>query len=658
MSNDRVKDALRILAADRPFAHRLIFKARHKSATPQYHESIQDAFFDKRIRNLLFWVFRGGAKSSIAEEALALGAIHKQFNNCLIVGANESRASERLIAVRHELQYNETISELYGDQVGKTWSDTSIILSNNIKIQCIGQEQDLRGVKYLSHRPDFVLFDDLERREDVRTPQARAKVKHWLFGELIPALDPDALIRMNATPLDAEALSVQLNRLPNWRTMTVPIKFINDVGQWEATWPDRYPLEWINEKEKEYADAGELDMFQREYMLQVINEEAKSFKKEYFYYQHYPRSFEAVYAVYDPARTIKATSAHTGYAVYSWNANKLVVWESGGQFWQPSDITEHIFHVNEKYNPVYIAVEKDGLEEFLLQPLRQEAVRRSTFLPLRDVRAPKGKIDFIRGLEPFFKAKEVILVGEAEDHLILTSQLENFPTGRIDVPNALAYAMRLRPGMPVYEDFTNEHVIPDLDIAPNEQLYVAVHATPTALAAALCQWVRGALRVHLDFCAEGDPGLTLAPAVQSFSLMAGGRPLRLIAPRSHFTAYDAVGLRQAARALPASISQGGDIHRGRNALRAMLRTRLRGAPAIQVSADARLTLRALAGGYAYPLNKKGEAAEPEQNVYALLMFALEALTGSALSSQNLPSDENDLGWAVAPDGRRYRSAKA
>jgi hypothetical protein len=50
-----------------------------------------------------------------------------------------------------------------------------------------------------------------------------------------------------------------------------------------------------------------------------------------------------------------------------------------------------------------MGVEEDGLNEFLMQPIRQEQVRRGMMLPVEGVRAPIGKIDFIRALQPFFR---------------------------------------------------------------------------------------------------------------------------------------------------------------------------------------------------------------------------------------------------------------
>ena len=185
----------------------------------------------------------------------------------------------------------------------------------------------------------------------------------------------------------------------------------------------------------------------------------KIFKSEMFKVQPRVRTWEPVFAMYDPARTTKATSATTGWAVFSWLSNRLVIWDVGAGLWKPDEIVSHVFAVAEQYNPVTIGVEEDGLNEFLMQPLRHEQLRRNFIIPVQPMRAPKGKIAFIEGLQPFFLAGEISFAKRCEE---LEQQLLGFPAGRIDAPNALAYALRMRPGLVVYEDFGSDNVATDL----------------------------------------------------------------------------------------------------------------------------------------------------------------------------------------------------
>jgi len=100
------------------------------------------------------------------------------------------------------------------------------------------------------------------------------------------------------------------------------------------------------------------------------------------------------------------------------------------------------------YGPVAIGVETNGLEEFLMQPLRHEMIKRGAFIPIVGYRAPRNKLQFIAALQSFMHAVTWYLPRISRR----SKQFLSFPTGRIDFPNALAYALQMRPTV-VYEDF-------------------------------------------------------------------------------------------------------------------------------------------------------------------------------------------------------------
>ena len=144
-----------------------------------------------------------------------------------------------------------------------------------------------------------------------------------------------------------------------------------------------------------------LNEYMQEYMVEAVDPSTRVFSRSMFKVEPIVRTWHPTYAMYDPARTVKASSAHTGKVVFSWVGTKLIVWEAEGELWMPDKIIEDIFKTAEQYNPIKIGVEKDGLEEFLLQPLRAEQIRRATIIPVVGLSAPAGKLAFIRSLQPF-----------------------------------------------------------------------------------------------------------------------------------------------------------------------------------------------------------------------------------------------------------------
>ena len=662
MSHNKNREELLVeLGTNRRLAHAVLFSHRHPDPTPDFHQEIIQAWHSDHPR-VVTEAFRDGGKSTVGEEVFIIKAALREFRNGIILGSSETRAKERLLAIKTEIETNEYLEELFGTLAGSTWGETNIVLSNGVAIRAYGSGQSLRGAKHLEQRPDFAWIDDLEDEETVKTPEARTKMLRWLYRAFMPALAKGAQIRFTGNRLDPEAVIVQVAKDKGWRHQRYPImhqvvdgKDLPDLppGRWAPTWPGKYDLPWVASKRQEYIRMGLLSDFNCEYMCEADDPETKTFRSEMIKVRPRVRTWEATYAVYDPARTIKASSASTGKVVFSWIGNRLIIWDGGGYLWRPDELIDDLFRTDDEFRPIAIGVEDTGLNEWVLQPLRQQQVLRSQSIPLRALNAPRDKLSFIRGLQPFFKAGEVEF---AQDLPEAKAQLLGFPTGRIDFPNALAYALMMRPGQPIYDTFTHGHIAQDLALHSREPVWLAVNATAQFTAAQLVQVIEGGLHVIVDWLREGDPGSCLNSIVASAGLEAGTW-LRVCAPRHHLDGYDTIGLRVAAGKIPVDLRYGASPQDGREELRRLLTLNRKSIPLLQVSSRARWTLNAFAGGYARKVEKTGMLAdEPLDGPYKVFMEGLESFA-SLLRTSVLRKDE-DVRMETAPDGRRYMSAMA
>ncbi len=653
---DALEQIVTKLGRDPLLAHRALFKHRHPDATQPFHDQlIIDWHSD--IPYIVDFVFRGGAKSTTAEEAICTMACFKRFNNALVIGETLERARERLSAIKHELEQNEDILAIFGDMRGETWQETRIVLANGSCIQAVGSGQSLRGVKHLQYRPDIAFCDDLEDEESVRNEDGRKGKLNWFLKTLMPAMDPkNRRVRVAATPLHPEALALRLAHLQGWVHHKFPICYIDaDTGEEVSSWPDRFPMSFIIAERERYAQLGSMQAWQQEYMCEASSESEKLFTSSMIKVEPTVRTWQATYAMYDPARTVKATSATTGKAVWSWVNNKLIIWEAAAELWMPDQIISDMFDVDRRFAPIAIGVERDGLEEFIMQPLRQEQAKRGHPLPIRDLKAPKGKLDFIRSLQPFFKAGEVVFAGDRQQFEVPIAQLLAYPTGKIDFPNALAYALTMRPGLPVYDGFSVQNISEDLRPHPRATLTLAVNATNTCTAAALVQVDRGSMSVLADWIVEADPGMALGEIVMCAGTEAG-RTFNVVAPARHFNGYDTVGLRAAARQVPIEVRVGGSEVEGRGEVRRLLGQMAHGLPAFRVSQNASWSLRALTGGYAREIDRRGSYSdEASAGPYKVLCEGLEAFA-AFMAVGRQAGDDSSLNWQYSAGGTRFLSA--
>ncbi len=641
------------LGSNPRLAHQTLFGHRHPDTTPDFHFEMIDDLHGPQ-RRVLELAFRGAAKSTIAEEYVCLGACFRQFRNFIIVGESSTRAVERLAAVKHEFDFNEQLNYLFGSLHGPVWNEDKVVLTNGVVIQAFGRGQSLRGTKHDDQRPDGCLIDDVEDEESVNTPDGRDKAQRWLMRTLLPALAPRARVRMLANMLDPDCLAVRLKKTGRWLVREYPWEYVSPGGERRATWPSRFPLEHIDGVREEYVKSGMLNEYMQEYMVQAVDPSTRVFSASQFRVVPRVRTWEPTWAMYDPARTVKATSAHTGKVVFSWIGTKLVIWEADGQLWMPDAIIDDIFKVADTYAPVKIGVEKEGLEEFILQPLRAEQTRRRQIIPVTVMPAPVGKRAFIRSLQPFFSSGEVEFAKELP---VLQQQLLSFPTGRIDVPNALAYALRMRPGLPVYDNFGFKNVAEDLAPLRNTPCYLAVGATRQYTTGVLCQVAGGGLHVLGSWVREGDPGTTLADLVVDARLVAGGN-VSVYAGPQHWNAYDTVGLRAAAKRATLRLWTGGGEFAGREELRKRIDALSHGAPALQVSTAARWALNGFAGGFARAVvNSKPLAEIADDGPYRIMMEGLESFT-AALQGSLGRDGEDSPNYATDALGRKFMSARA
>jgi len=637
------------LGADRVMAHEVLFKHRHGATTPDFHREMIEDLHSPAAKRLTI-AFRGSGKSTLAEEALIIMASFGEFRNCVLIGESYQRACDRLRAIRFEFETNDLLRGMFDDQIGSTWQEAKLVLKNGVCLQALGSGQSLRGVKHLDARPDFCFIDDLESEDTASTPEAREKLSSWVYAVLLRALEPFARLRMAATPLDPEALAVKLMKDEDWNGKVYPVEYLDEDGIRRASWPEKYPLAWIDRERDSYVRAGKLRVWEQEMMCRAVDPATRIFLPAQMRYEPRVRTFEPVFAVYDPARTVGRRSAGTGRAIGSWVGSKLIIWEASGPYWRPDEIIADMFEVDEKYAPVLIGVEIDGLEEFIKQPLRAAQIERRKILPLEMLRAPKGKEDFIKGLQPYFAAREVIFAGARESFVQAEEQLVNFPTGLKDIPNAMAYLLRIRPGHPVYAEFSNANIAILNRIRGT--FYLGVNADHGATTGVLVQFDRGALHVLAAWVEEEDPGVALRHIVESAALEAGSGDIVCYAPRSHFgTGVDQIGLRAAALKIPIEMRRGGDLISGRGELRRMTTSSLRGQPAFLVASSASWVLRALSGGYAFPFGKD----EPKAGIYRTLVEGLEGLAG--LLGAGLGRQDRDVHWETARDGRKYISAR-
>lgn len=127
------------------------------------------------------------------------------FRHYLNVQSTDRKALAVNTSIRAELERNEDLLAIYGDQVGEEkWTDQQFVLKNGVVFTAVGAGQSIRGIHYENRRPDYVLVDDLYDDEDINNPESTTHKNEWLWGTLYPAM---AVGRRNSFHVQGTAIN-------------------------------------------------------------------------------------------------------------------------------------------------------------------------------------------------------------------------------------------------------------------------------------------------------------------------------------------------------------------------------------------------------------------------------------------------------------------
>jgi hypothetical protein len=652
---------LKSMSEDRALASAMMFPHRHPQASPAFHVEVMD-LWRSQDEFVLIEAFREGGKSTLSEEFLLIEASFGNFGYCLIIGETYTKACQRLEAIKFEASRNVKLQSLFGrlKSAGRLWNEHQLELPNGVLLEAHGWEEELRGFKWHDLRPDRAYLDDIENKERVKDAAAVNASMNKLYLELMPAMDKvKGKIRFTQTPLAEDCLVTRLRDNPDWTARRFPICNGDiDDPQTEALWPDRYPMSWIRKKRDEMERAGQLRGFMQEYMLMAIGSQDKPFEEDQIREMALdPAPWLPKVVITDPARTTDVKkSDRTGRVVLSRLGTKIYVHASSGEFWKPDQIIDDAFRTSERFNNAAVAIEKNSLDEWLLQPMRAEMLRRGVTLALKPLSAPqdRDKVQFIMGLQPFLDAGDIVLVGGRGAHPKLVAEMLNFPSGKRDILNALAYFQRVFSGTAVYEDFGEWNLTSDYEPSQQHPFALAFNSNGAETTAALAVVEGQRIVVVADW-------ISPVPAKEAVTDIA--QLVRAAFPRVRLTAWlpadvldqsDRMPVVAALRGMNMHPMRGAYINVARGSLSPLIRTESKARRLFLVDQQqATHTLNAMAGGYNYPVNRSGNKDSlPETGPHRTLIEGLESAVYVICSQRNDVLPEG-MHIGVNPQGASY-----
>lgn len=428
---------------------------------------------------------RGTGKTSIVGLGYNAREIMFRSSRFLCYVSNTATSSElQTENLKRALLSNKPIKELFGplkaqtvgQSLGEEFSKKSWVAQGHTLVLPRGAGQQVRGLLYGDHRPDTFVIDDLEKSDLVKSDDQREKLKEWFYSDLIKAtsrVSKDWSMLYIDTLKHEDSLLQNLLDDPDWES--VRLELCND--QLVSNVPTFMTDAEVVAEYEAHRHAGKLDTFYREFRNLPISTEDAVFKQEYFqdYVPHeilVQKRLEFVIIV-DPAKTVKlhsADSAVVGIGL-DMELNGIYFHDCVAGKMHPDELYDALFDMVARLNCKVVGIEVTSLNEFIIQPVKNEMHKRGMFFELIELNARASKEERVAQLAVYYRNRAIYHNPAVSQKL--ESQLITFPRSALwDVMDAFAYIVEMMElGLRYFEKFNDPIEADSKQIDPEDEEY-------------------------------------------------------------------------------------------------------------------------------------------------------------------------------------------
>lgn len=382
-------------------------------ATPcaPFHVSAANAILkDHNIKAAFQW-HRGAAKSTNMDVFVPMWLMaqeHREINVMVLVGKSEDNAKTLLGDIQAELQYNQRYIHDFGEQynVG-SWEEGEFVTRSEVAFFARGRGQSPRGLRYRSHRPDYVIIDDLDDDELVESPDRVNKLFDWLRSALFGTLDGG-----RGRFIMVGNLIAKNSVLARW--CDIKSVHVTRVNIYDNRGNVSWAAKWTPQEVKDIEAVVGYRAFQKEYMNNPIIEGA-IFRNEWIRWGKRPAwsKFSEIVLYIDPS--FKGSTKNDYKAAKLWGKAGTTLYHLRA-FVRQSSVAEMVrwcYDLYEWTREQGIAVrwymEANFMQDTILDEFRREGELRGYQLPITgDKRKKPDKFQRVEAISPLWERGFVV----------------------------------------------------------------------------------------------------------------------------------------------------------------------------------------------------------------------------------------------------------
>lgn len=239
-----VSEAHGAAKADFNFLSALAMPGQFLFAFPAFYFTLFSLLtgFAKKVERFAIGIPRGFAKTTFIKLICLWYIIfsHKKF--ILIVAANESKA-KAILADICDMLSSPNIRRIFGHWDSHIEKDDAVtkvfhFRGKEIVLWAVGAQTSVRGINRKNMRPDVMVMDDIQDREDAKNPELAKELLTWMLSTLMMARSPFGCTYIfigNMYPQNS--ILEKLKNNPQWTSFIVGGILADGTSLWEQLKP-------------------------------------------------------------------------------------------------------------------------------------------------------------------------------------------------------------------------------------------------------------------------------------------------------------------------------------------------------------------------------------------------------------------------------------
>ena len=382
-------------------------------ATPcaPFHVSAANKILKDRNLKAAFQWHRGAAKSTNMDVFVPMWLMaqeHREINVMVLVGKSEVNAKTLLGDIQAELQYNQRYIHDFGEQYNAgSWEEGQFVTRSEVAFFARGRGQSPRGLRYRSHRPDYVIIDDLDDDELVESPARVSKLFDWVRSALFGTLDGG-----RGRFIMVGNLIAKNSVLAKW--CDIKSVHVTKVNIYDSKGGISWASKWTPQEVKDIEDVVGYRAFQKEYMNNPIIEGA-IFRNEWIRWGKRPAwsKFSEIVLYIDPS--FKGSTKNDYKAAKLWGKAGTTLYHLRA-FVRQSSVAEMVRWCYDLYEwsraqgiSVRWYMEANFMQDTILDEFRREGELRGYQLPITgDKRKKPDKFQRVEAISPLWERGFVV----------------------------------------------------------------------------------------------------------------------------------------------------------------------------------------------------------------------------------------------------------